>query len=203
MENYRSLARNCCTTVNEMTQIWDVRANRREISRQTSFLWSFLGIFRYNVDTSMVLLLTLLLVFVSFGNAASTSRDRTTSGPPIVSQQQAQDWLHLWQKRLHLEDWKIDIKIVRIWELEQGTLGHIDWSVPHRTATIKVLNSADYELPKDKIPSDVELSIVHELVHLHLSVLPLNKSTRGAEEQVVTMLADALVDLEHNHSPTE
>src|SRR6266496_326869 len=186
-----------------MTRRWDVRANRREIACDTIFLWSFPGIFRYNMDNSMVLFLTLLLVFVSFGNAASTSRNRVTSGPPIVSEQQAQDWLRLWQKRLHLEDWKIEVKIVRIWDLEQGTLGHIDWSVPHRTATIKVLNSADYELPKDKIAGDVELSIVHELVHLHLSVLPLNKSTRGTEEQVVTMLADALVDLEHNHSPTE
>ncbi len=142
----------------------------------------------------MVLFLTLLLVFVSLGNAASTSRNRLTSGPPIVSEQQTQDWLHLWQKRLHLEDWKIDVKIVRIWDLEQ---------VPHRTATIKVLNPSDYELPKDKIPADMELSIVHELVHLHLSVLPLNKATRGAEEQVVTMLADALVDLEHHPVSTE
>jgi len=30
---------------------------------------------------------------------------------------------------------------------------------------------------------------VHELVHLHLSVLPLNKSSRSAEEQVVSMIA--------------
>src|SRR2546426_5444103 len=152
----------------------------------------------------MVILITFLfLIFASLGSAAPASRDRVTSAPAVVSEEQVHDWLHLWQKRLHLEDWKVDVKIVRIWDLEQGTLGHIDWSVPHRTATIKVLNPSDYELPKDKIPADVELSIVHELVHLHLSVLPLNRSTRNAEEQVVSMLADALVDLEHNQSPTE
>src|SRR6266481_2366917 len=146
----------------------------------------------------MVILITLLLLFVSVGNAAPQSRDRFTNPRPVVvTNEQVHDWLHLWQKRLRLEEWKIDVKIVRLWELEHGTLGHIDWSIPHKTATIKDLNPADYELPKDKIPADIELSVVHELVHLHLSVLPLNKSSRGAEEQVVSMIADALVNLEH------
>jgi len=149
----------------------------------------------------MVIFITVLLLFVSLGNAAPASRDRFITQKPVVTDEQVHDWLHLWQKRLRLEDWKVDVKIVRIWELEQGTLGHIDWSIPHKTATIKVLNPADYELPKDKIPADMELSIVHELVHLHLSVLPLNKSSRNAEEQVVSMIADALVSLEHE-APT-
>ena len=151
----------------------------------------------------MVILITFLLLFVSMGNAAPASRDRVTSAPPAVSGEQVHDWLHLWQKRLGLEEWKIDVKIVRIWDLEQGTLGHIDWSVPHKTATIKVLNPADYELPKEKIPEDMELSIVHELVHLHLSALPLNKASRNAEEQVVSMIADALVNLERHQPATE
>jgi hypothetical protein len=143
-------------------------------------------------------MVTLLLLFVSISNAApASSRDRFPSSRSVVTTEQVHDWLHLWQKRLGLEEWKIDVKIVRVWELEQGTLGHIDWSIPHKSATIKVLNPADYELPKDKIPADIELSVVHELVHLHLSVLPLNKSSRGAEEQVVSMIADALVNLEH------
>ena len=150
----------------------------------------------------MVIFITFLLLFASLGNAAPASRDRTTTAPPVVTNEQVHDWLHLWQRRLRLEDWKIDVKIVRIWDLEQGTLGHIDWSIPHKTATIKVLNPSDYELPKDKIPTDMELSIVHELVHLHLSALPLNKASRNAEEQVVSMIADALVSLEHQ-PPTE
>jgi hypothetical protein len=145
----------------------------------------------------MVILITIALLFVSLGNAAPASRDRTTTATPVVTNEQVHDWLHLWQKRLHLEDWKIEVKVVRIWDLEQGTLGHIDWSIPHKTATIKILNPADYELPKDRIPPDMELSIVHELVHLHLSALPLNKASRNAEEQVVSMIAEALVSLEH------
>jgi hypothetical protein len=145
----------------------------------------------------MVILITFLLLFVSIGNAAPESRDRFTSPKPVVTNEQVHGWLHVWQRRLRLEEWKIDVKIVRVWELEQGTLGHIDWSIPHKTATIKVLNPADYELPKDKIPADIELSVVHELVHLHLSALPLNKGSRPAEEQVVSMIADALVNLEH------
>jgi hypothetical protein len=148
----------------------------------------------------MVILITFLL-FASLGSAAPASRDRVTSVPAVVSKEQVHDWLHLWQKRLHLEDWKVEVRIVRIWDLEQGTLGHIDWSAAHKTAVIKVLNPADYELPKDKVPTDMELSIVHELVHLRLSALPLNKSSRNAEEQVVSMIANALVDLERHEQP--
>ncbi|MBZ5595780.1 MAG: hypothetical protein LAP39_26370 [Acidobacteriia bacterium] len=149
----------------------------------------------------MVILITLFLLCASLGSAAPASRDRFTTLKPVVTDEQVHDWLHVWQKRLRLEDWKIEVKVVRVWELEQGTLGHIDWSIPHKTATIKVLNPSDYELPKDKIPADMELSVVHELVHLHLSVLPLNKSSRPAEEQVVSMIADALVNLEHESPP--
>src|SRR6266446_1606142 len=148
----------------------------------------------------MVILITFLL-FASLVSAAPASRDRVTSAPAVVSSEQVHEWLHLCQKRLHLEDWKVEVKYVRIWDLEQGTLGHIDWSAPHKTAVIKVLNPADYELPRDRVPADMELSIVHELVHLHLSALPLNKSSRNAEEQVVTMIANALVDLERHDQP--
>lgn len=155
----------------------------------------------------MVIFLTVLLLFVSMGSAAPpASRNRVASvpsAPSAVTTEQVHDWLHVWQKRLRLEEWKIDVKIVRMWDLERGTLGHIDWSVPHKTAVIKVLSSADYELPADQIPTDMELSIVHELVHLHLSALPLNKGSRVAEEQVVSMISDALVSLEHQQPPTE
>src|SRR5215469_4408252 len=134
----------------------------------------------------MVKFLTFLLLLASLPAAPPGARNRVTSAPVEVSEEQASDWLKLWQKRLRLEEWKIDVKIVRIWELEQGTLGHIDWSSPRKTAVIKVLNPVDYELPTEKIPADMELSIVHELVHLHLSVLPLNPASRNAEEQVVS-----------------
>lgn len=147
----------------------------------------------------MVRIFTVLLLLAGGVMAEPpASRDRVTSIRPVVTNEQTHDWLKMWQKRLGLEDWKIEVKIVRLWELEQSTLAHIDWSTPKHTALIKVLNPADYELPADKIPGDMELSIVHELVHLHLSVLPLNKSSRAAEEQVVATIAEALVSLEHH-----
>ena len=150
----------------------------------------------------MVILITFLVLCASLGSPAPASRDRVTSAPAVVSSEQVHDRLHLWQKRLHLEDWKVEVRIVRIWDLEQGTLGHIDWSAGQKSAVIKVLNPADYELPKDKVPTDMELSIVHELVHLRPSALPLNKSSRNAAEQVVSMIANALVDLERHEQPT-
>src|SRR5260370_38423653 len=121
----------------------------------------------------MVILITFLL-FASLVSAAPASRDRVTSAPAVVSSEQVHDWLHLWQKRLHLEDWKAEVKIVRIWDLEQGTLGHIDWSAPHKTPAIKVLNPADNEFPRDKVPADMDLSTAHELAPPPLSALPLH-----------------------------
>lgn len=150
----------------------------------------------------MVIFITLFLLLASLGTAAPpTSRDRVISTTPVVTNEQVHNWLHIWQKRLKLEDWQIDVRIVRVWDLEHGTLGHIDWSIPHKTAVIKVLSPMDYELPKDKIPADMELSIVHELVHLQLSALPLNKSTRNAEEQVVSLLSETLLNLERSQTP--
>ena len=152
----------------------------------------------------MVRFITFVLLLATLGNAAPpASRDRVISPQPVVTTEQVHDWLLTWQKRLKLEDWKIEVRIVRVWDLEHGTLGHIDWSIPHKTAVIKVLSPVDYELPKDKIPADMELSVVHELIHLQLSALPLNKSSRNAEEQVVSLLAETLVNLERTPTPME
>ena len=75
----------------------------------------------------MVILITFLLLFVIL---ATPRRNRGTVSrvQPVVTNEQVHGWLHVWQRRFRLDEWKIDVKIIRVWELEQGTLGHIDWS---------------------------------------------------------------------------
>lgn len=120
--------------------------------------------------------------------------------PTVVSETQLSDWVRVWQKRLHLDDWKIEARIVRTSELKPETLGNLKWNTVSRTATIKVLNPSDYDLAPTDIAEDIEYTVVHELIHLQLSVLPRDSSKKGIEEQVVNKLADALMQFERGQS---
>lgn len=127
--------------------------------------------------------------------AAVEQRATDKNQQPVVTNSQVEDWLRLWQNRLNLNRWKIDIHIVRAWDLNPDTLGHLKWNATDHTATIKVLNPLDYDLPPDQIPEDIERTVVHELVHLQLSNLPRNGS-KIVEEQVVVDLTEALLQLD-------
>ena len=114
---------------------------------------------------------------------------------PVFTQAQVEGWVRVWQKRLALNDWKIEAKIVRQWQLPRGTIANIHWSLPRKTATIKVLDSADSTLPRSEITRDTELSVVHELVHLSMAKLPLDSQNTELEEEAVKKISTALVAL--------
>ena len=124
--------------------------------------------------------------------ALSSAEGRQT----LVTQAQVDRWLQIWQKRLALADWKVQANIVRQADLNPDTLGNLKWSSKDHTASIKVLDPRDYDMPAQQIPADIERTVVHELVHLELSVLPRNGS-RKVEEQVVNRVTEALLGLDH------
>jgi len=107
----------------------------------------------------------------------------------------AEGWVHTWQKRLALEDWKIEVKIVRVWELPQDAVANVHWSIPNKKATVKVLNPVDSTLKPSDVIDDTELSVVHELIHLSLAKLPLDPNHTELEEQTVNHISSALLDL--------
>lgn len=74
----------------------------------------------------------------------------------------------VWQKRLNLQDWNITVAIARATELKPKTLGNIHWDSDKKTATIHVLDPADYTLPFEAMLKDMEFTVVHELIHLEL-----------------------------------
>ena len=136
---------------------------------------------------------------------ASTAPD---SGPiqsavnvpePVVTQTRVDQWLQIWQKRLALAEWKIQAHIVRQSDLNPDTLGNLKWSSQDHSASIKVLDPRDYDMPAEQIAADMERTVVHELVHLELSVLPRNGS-RKVEEQVVNRMTEALLSLDHGEA---
>src|SRR6478736_5190135 len=106
---------------------------------------------------------------VALGAAPPEAEGKTLAA---VTEAQVSNWTRLWQKRLHLEDWRVDVRIVRNSELRPETLGNLKWNNVSRTACIKVLNPLDYQIPAGDVPEDMEYTVLHELVHLQLSVLP-------------------------------
>jgi len=150
-----------------------------------------------NQAMKFVVGLLTLLCGVSLASAPpqSSSDPSAVDKQAIVTQAQVDHWLQIWQKRLALDEWKVQVHIVRQIDLNPDTLGHLKWSSENHTADIKVLDPRDYDMPSALIPADIERTVVHELVHLELSVLPRDGS-RQVEEQVVNRMTEALLGLD-------
>jgi len=65
-----------------------------------------------------------------------------------------------------------------------------------RRALIWVLDPSDYRLPFREILDDMELTIVHELVHVKVASLPRSEASRSSEEHAVNGIAEALLGLD-------
>lgn len=157
-----------------------------------------------------VLLVCLLAGSVSVYPESSASRttQMTTARPAgersaLVTEDQVSAWVKRWQGRLGLGDWKIESRVVRLWQLPKGTLANIHWSLPRKLATIKVLDSADSTLSKDDIIRDTELSVVHELIHLSMAKLPLDANNTELEEEAVKKISIALLALDKREAESE
>lgn len=155
---------------------------------------------------SKTLLLMSCLVFsapavypeAAMSSSASRTTDSTrvytgSAATPLLTDEMVAAWVSRWQRRLSMEDWKIETRIVRLNQLPKGTVANIHWSLPRRTATIKVLDPIDSTLPKSEIVRDTELSVVHELVHLSMAKLPLDSTNTELEEEAVKKLSIALL----------
>jgi hypothetical protein len=81
-------------------------------------------------------------------------------------------------------------------DLKPKTLGATHWDKDKKCASISVLDPSDYSLPFRDILNDLELTVVHELVHLDLAALPRSEASRSNEEHAVNRLADALLALD-------
>ncbi len=136
------------------------------------------------------------LLFIGFcisanaANPESTARERETAAEKFVAQK-----VQLWQERLNLKDWNISFELVRPDKLEPKTLGNIKWDGDVKTAKIQVLSAYDYQLPYHEMLDDMEFTVVHEMVHLHLASLPRSDASRRVEEHAVNELAAALLRL--------
>ena len=130
---------------------------------------------------------------------APTTEARAAEKPPEASQNAQRfvdERVAVWRQRLKLEDWNISAVMTRRVDLAPQTLGGIRWDKSKKSATIWVLDPADYALPYREMLDDMELTVVHELVHLELTSLPRSQAHRGNEERAVSGIAGAMLDLE-------
>jgi len=111
--------------------------------------------------------------------------------------------LAFWQQRLNLQDWKLSVVASHPSELKPETLGNIHWDIPNKTAVVRVLSISDYKLACPAALDDMELTVVHELVHLTLSPLRSAKTNRAEEEHTVNQITDALLKLERQSRARE
>ncbi len=139
-------------------------------------------------------LVTVLVLGVGVSLGAVPVTDKATAS--AVTQTQVDEWTKHWQKRLDLSEWTITTMIVRVGDLRPETVGNLKWNSNEKTALIKVLNPQDYNLPGPEIATDIEYTIVHELIHLELSILPHDGSSKLTEERVVNRISEALFQLE-------
>lgn len=147
--------------------------------------------------TFVLALLILGGIVPCFGQSFSTpkSRERT-----LQAQTFATEKLWIWQKRLNLQDWNISVLVARASDLKPKTLGNVHWDLEKKTAVIRVLDPVDYRLAPNLILPDIELTVVHELIHLEmaptLADLHRTDANRVQEEKAVNRMADALLALD-------
>jgi hypothetical protein len=85
-----------------------------------------------------------------------------------LTQDQLVDRLAFWQRVLRLQDWDVSVSIVRRHDLRcesalaEGTISQ------YRRAQLRVLDPADWGPREWPIERDMEASLLHELIHLHL-----------------------------------
>jgi hypothetical protein len=102
----------------------------------------------------------------------------------------------LWQDRLKLQDWSVSLVVSSPSDLRPGTLGNIHWDPDKKTAVIRVLAAPDNQTPPSATLTEMEETIVHELVHLELASLPKTDAGRSDEEFAVIHLTEALLWLD-------
>ena len=104
-----------------------------------------------------------------------------------------------WQTLLRLQDWDVSVHLVD--ELQGSSLGRCWWLDEKEIATIRILRPERCD-PGRTPTQDVEVTLVHELLHLHFSAFTAENNTPQsiAQEVAINRCAQALVRLHRARS---
>lgn len=108
-------------------------------------------------------------------------------------------YLSKWQKRLGLSDWHITIKIRDARDMDQyPARATIQENI--QCADIRVMDINDRQ-QSDPGYADLELDIVHELIHIRLWAIDpkdIEGSLHTCREQAIEWIARALIETDRN-----
>ncbi len=114
-----------------------------------------------------------------------------------------------WQTILRLNHWNIKAELCRRWDMTGTTnLASVHRNFEKRYAHIKLIHPLDIEPDWDHEDSDLENSLVHELLHIHVGELlnlassddPDAVAVDREEERLIEVLGPALVALNRRPS---
>lgn len=97
----------------------------------------------------------------------------------------------LWQQRLRLQDWRVSVKLVRKHELPDC---HAE-AMPHsrtKVAKIRIVTPDDRD-PEWADETELEWSLVHELMHLYCPDLSPGDDEDIDFETMLNLVSEALV----------
>ncbi len=100
----------------------------------------------------------------------------------------------LWQQVLRLEDWDVEVELVRHYDLSKDCSGTMQTFAGKKRAVMQLIDPRDTD-PRWRFDMGMEFTIVHELLHIHLEPL-LNRDVEHiatAEERAVHAISVALV----------
>lgn len=113
----------------------------------------------------------------------------------LFTKNQLQDKLLEWQKRLRLQDWIIKVEFKRAYDFPDEALARVNPTLEKKHAFIYLLDPVDYD-PGFMVPYDMENSLIHELLHLHLWPITGNDEEgihRISEEQAIESITSGIL----------
>lgn len=112
----------------------------------------------------------------------------------LYNQEWLDERLQHWQGLLRLGDWKATVQMVPQSDLDDGVAGHCAFDEGQKVALIRLMRPEDLpNLRSLAFSYDVEHTLVHELLHLHL--LDAEFEQQKNEEFAINAIADALLSL--------
>ena len=104
-----------------------------------------------------------------------------------------------WQKRLRLQDWKLEVSVVRAADMSLNeAVAEYSCTLERKTAIIRLLDPIDNEtLGLGVNDRDMEKDLVHEIVHCHFAPFMEHRPgpKRTAQEQAIDLWSDCVVDI--------
>ena len=115
----------------------------------------------------------------------------------FLTKDELQELCKEWQDRLRLNAWDIMVNLYRSREFfNENCVGENTYEFKKQESTIRILDPVDFD-PNTNFPQDMEVVLVHELLHLLFASFEPEDGTLQHDmmEQTIEQIAKVLVSL--------